>query len=71
MTKTQNAAEEIVAKLNSIDIDGETMEYIVKRVGLEDQLLRQLFLKACPWDVDGLIEERKEVEKNLVKRLVL
>jgi len=35
-------ADEIVAMLKSIDVDGETMEYIIRQVGMDDQMARQL-----------------------------
>jgi hypothetical protein len=35
-------ADEIVAMLKSMDVDGETMEYIIRRVGMDDQMTRQL-----------------------------
>ena len=35
-------ADEIVAMLKSIDVDGETMEYIIRQVGMEEQMSRQL-----------------------------
>lgn len=34
--------EMIIATLKDIDIDGETMEYILKEVGMEEQMLHQL-----------------------------
>jgi hypothetical protein len=40
--KINSKIEEIINYLNSIDIDGETMEYILTRVGLDDQMLSQL-----------------------------
>lgn len=33
---------EIINMLKEIDVDGETMEYIIRQVGLEDQMLKQL-----------------------------
>ena len=35
-------ADEIVAMLKNIDVDGETMEYIIRQVGMEEQMSRQL-----------------------------
>ena len=34
--------EEIIAMLQHMDVDGETMEYIIKAVGMEEQMLHQL-----------------------------
>ena len=32
----------VIALLNSIDVDGETMEYIINEVGMRDQMKSQL-----------------------------
>lgn len=32
----------IIQMLNEMDVDGETMEYIIKQVGLDDQIKKQL-----------------------------
>ena len=34
--------EEIIAMLQHMDVDGETMEYIIKAVGMEEQMQHQL-----------------------------
>jgi hypothetical protein len=34
--------EEIIEMLKHMDVDGETMEYILKAVGMEEQMLHQL-----------------------------
>ena len=34
------------------------MEYILKQVGMEAQMLRQLFVKTTNDDIDELIDER-------------
>lgn len=43
------------------DLDGETMEYIIERVGMTDQMLRQLVLKSDPQVLLDLIKEKVEV----------
>jgi hypothetical protein len=52
-------AEEIVAMLRHMDVDGETMQYIVKSVGMEEQMLRQLMLTQPINDVEYVWEERR------------
>jgi len=47
--------------LNHIEVDGETMEYIIRKVGMEDQMLRQLFLKASKDVLWDLTVEKKNV----------
>ena len=55
------SVETIIDILKHMEVDGETMEYIIRKVGMEDQMLRQLFLKAekdVLWD---LAVEKKNV----------
>jgi len=39
------AVHHIIDMLRTIDIDGETMEYILEQVGMEHQMLHQLSSK--------------------------
>ena len=39
-----NAVKDIIAKLKEIEVDGETMEYILDQVGMLDQVAKQLGL---------------------------
>ena len=41
------------------DVDGETMEHILRAIGMERQMLRQLILTAPMKQVERLIEEKK------------
>lgn len=41
------------------DVDGETMEHIIRGIGMETQMLRQLILTAPIEQVERLIEEKK------------
>jgi hypothetical protein len=45
-------------------VDGETMQYILEKVGMEDQILRQLVMSQPIEDVRYLIEEREEIEEE-------
>jgi hypothetical protein len=54
-------AEEIVAMLRHMNVDGETMEYIIKSVGMEYQMLRQLMLSLPINDVEYVWEERRNL----------
>ena len=40
--QTHEFVKDIIAKLKVIDVDGETMQYILEQVGMEDQMLNQL-----------------------------
>jgi hypothetical protein len=42
--KDQQTIDQVVSLLQ--DVDGETMQYILEKVGMEDQMLRQLMLSA-------------------------
>jgi|TARA_R110000868_G_scaffold32289_1_gene117517 hypothetical protein len=35
---------EAIENLKRIDVDGETMQYIIEKLGMDDQMLRQLVL---------------------------
>jgi len=44
------------------DVDGETMEEIIRGVGMEDQMLRQLIMKMPLETIYELLEERGLLE---------
>ena len=50
--------------LKAIDINGEGMEQLIRDLGMEDQMLRQLALKADVDTLDQLIKEKKVLEAN-------
>ena len=54
--------KDIILKLILIDVDGETMQYILQKVGMEWQMLRQLMLTMPIEQVEYLIEERKDLK---------
>jgi hypothetical protein len=41
-----------------MEVDGETMEHIIRSVGMEEQMLGQLFLTGDDYLVSYLIEKR-------------
>jgi hypothetical protein len=51
--------------LNGDSVDGETMQYILQKVGMEDQMLRQLVMSQPIEEVRYMIEEREEFEEEL------
>ena len=57
-TSKRILVDEIIDKLRDIDVDGETMQYIIEKVGMTDQMLRQLILTATMDDVFCLVEEK-------------
>ena len=57
-TFKRDVVMDIIKKLCAIDVDGETMQYILEKVGMEDQMLRQLIMSATMDDVFCLVEEK-------------
>ena len=58
-------AEEIIGMLKHMEVDGETMEYILDNVGMKGQMLRQLFLKAHSDVLQDLTLEKIELERPI------
>ena len=50
--------EEVIDMLKYINVDGETIEYIIKEVGMKPQMLRQLIMSSPVKDTRELFEER-------------
>ena len=55
------SVETVIDILKHMDIDGETMEHILREVGMEDQMLKQLLLKADYETLVQLILQRSEI----------
>ena len=54
---------EIITMLRDINIDGETMQYILDKVGMSDQMLRQLIFLAPKDQLEDLMDEVVEYQK--------
>ena len=54
-------ADQVISMLNSIEVDGETMQHILKNTNMEEQMLRQLLLQADTEVLVQLIMERREL----------
>jgi hypothetical protein len=52
---------EIIKKLKAIDIDGERMQYILEKVGMSDQMHRQLIMTKTIADTELLLEEKSSI----------
>lgn len=57
----------VIAKLNEIDVDGETMQYIIEQVGMNDQMLRQLIMSNPESDTKDLLDEKIELSNKSVR----
>jgi hypothetical protein len=58
MVKDQNKVHSIIADLLNLELDGETMEYIIGEVSMREQMLRQLIMSSPVKDTRVLFEER-------------
>jgi len=55
---------QIIDILEDIEVDGETMQYILNKVGMQEQMLKQLIMSQPIEEVRYLIEEREEIEEE-------
>jgi hypothetical protein len=62
MNNSENViADMIVEQLKTMDVDGETMQYILNKVGMEDQMHRQLVM-TMPTEITlELLKEKREL----------
>jgi len=54
--------EGIIEELNFLEVDGETMQYILREVGLDNQMLRQLIM-SMPLEAESIFEEKQQLEE--------
>tara|TARA_B100001094_G_C17887854_1_gene650160 strand:- start:95 stop:307 length:213 start_codon:yes stop_codon:yes gene_type:complete len=66
MRTKESVVEKIIALLNEIDVDGETMEYIVDEVAMGDQLFKQSIVGMSEKDLSVMLNER-ETYLNSIK----
>jgi len=55
------SVETIIDILKHMEVDGETMEYIIRKVGMEDQMLRQLIMTMPYEQIESLTKEKIRV----------
>jgi hypothetical protein len=60
--RVRDKIERIISDLSHIGVDGETMQYILENVGMEDQMLRQLMMSQPIDNVNYIYEERRLFE---------
>ena len=58
-TMGKDMVEDIIHKLIQLDVDGETMQYIIDQVGMTDQMLRQLVMNNPTSETIDLLEEKR------------
>ena len=61
MNNNEVAIKSIIQDLTLMNVDGETMQHILKETGMEWQMLRQLMLTMPIEQVEYLMEEREEL----------
>ena len=54
----------IISLLNEIEVDGETMQYIIEKVCMEDQMLKQLILTYPANAIQVISHEVEQMEWN-------
>ena len=54
----------IIELCKDIDIDGETMEYILEKVAMTDQMLRQLVMNNPQSNIIDLLNEKIELDNE-------
>jgi len=54
----------IIDEIKAVDIDGETMEYIIWAVGMQEQMLRQFVLTSNPIELLELVKEKANLLEN-------
>jgi hypothetical protein len=65
--RVRDKVERIISDLSHIGVDGETMQYILENVGMEDQILRQLMMSQPIDEVNYMFLERTILE-NINKK---
>ena len=61
--------QNIIDKLKFIQVDGETMQYIIEKVGMTDQMLRQLVMNNPYTDTSDLLEEKVRLSDEYLRSL--
>ena len=59
MNENPGVVETVIDMLNNIEVDGETMDFILEYTNMKDQMLRQLFLQADSEVLFHLTMERR------------
>jgi hypothetical protein len=71
-THTFDKVKEVIQILKTLDngdcVDGETMEYILRQVGMEDQMLKQLFPLVNNDELDELLDIRNEYHSAMMSK---
>lgn len=66
LTKEQKVLN-IIKLCKDIDIDGETTEYILEKIGMTNQMLRQLVMNNPQSDTIDLLNEKIELDNERLR----
>lgn len=61
--------DHIIAQLKQIEVDGESMEYIIRETGMDVQMLRQLIMGGNVHTIRYFLDERIELMNNEKSRI--
>jgi hypothetical protein len=64
MIKRDEKVLNIIKLCKDIDIDGETTEYILEKIGMTNQMLRQLVMNNPQSDTIDLLNEKIELDNQ-------
>lgn len=59
------SADHIIEHLLAIDVDGETIQYIIEGTNMKYQILKQLIMKSSDFDINNLLEERNSLHNSV------
>jgi hypothetical protein len=59
------SADHIIEHLLAIDVDGETIQYIIEGTNMKYQILKQLIMKSSDFDINNLLEERNSLHDSV------
>lgn len=61
-----NEIETIINMLLEINVDGETMQHILKQVNMEEQMLKQLIMSSNLGDLKSALHDRVDLTKEYI-----
>ena len=60
----KSSADHIIEHLLAIDVDGETIQYIIEGTNMKYQILKQLIMESSDFDINNLLEERDSLHDS-------
>ena len=61
--------DQIILQLKQIEVDGESMEYIIRETGMDVQMLRQLIMGGNVHTIRYFLDERIELMNDEKRRI--